>query len=305
MGDIQTAGKVAVITGGASGIGRALAGELARRGAEVVIADRQTQVAQEVVAAIRAAGGKASSAEVDVRSFESLKQLVDATVARCGRLDYFFNNAGIGVGGPIEAYTPADWDDVFDVNLRGVAYGVQAVYPVMIAQGFGHIINTASVAGLLPSVGTASYSASKFAVVGLSKALRVEAAYHGIRVSVLCPGAIRTPILKGGKFGRPKYEITSQERTDRFFESLHPMAPELFAHRALDAVLRDVAVIVIPGWWKLWWVIDRLVPGLTLKWATRMFAEGRRKMNLGEPGALPASDAAAAHRQQVATHDPR
>jgi NAD(P)-dependent dehydrogenase (short-subunit alcohol dehydrogenase family) len=285
MASTQVTGKVAVITGGASGIGRALAEELAARGGEVVVADRQAELARSVAEAIQAAGGKASSAEVDVRSFASLKQLVDATVARCGRLDFFFNNAGIGVAGPIEAYTPADWDDVFDVNLRGVAYGVQAVYPQMIAQGFGHIVNTASVAGLLPSVMTASYSASKFAVVGLSKALRVEAAYHGIRVSVLCPGAVRTPILSGGKYGRPKFEIMSQELTEQFFESLRPIEPRLFAQRAIDAVLRDVAVIVIPGWWKLWWLMDRLAPRLTLRWATHMFATGRRELKLGAPGA--------------------
>jgi NAD(P)-dependent dehydrogenase (short-subunit alcohol dehydrogenase family) len=278
-------GKVAVITGGASGIGRALAEELSRRGAEVVVADRQAELARSVADAIQAAGGKATSAELDVRSFASMKELVDTTVARCGRLDYFFNNAGIGVAGPIEAYTPADWDDVFDVNLRGVAYGVQAVYPQMIAQGSGHIVNTASVAGLLPSIGTASYSTSKVAVVGLSKALRVEAAYHGIRVSVLCPGAVRTPILSGGKYGRPKFDIVSEELTQQFFESLRPIEPALFAQQAVDAVLRDVAVIVIPGWWKLWWLMDRLAPRLMLKWATQAFAIGRREMKVAAPGA--------------------
>lgn len=285
MASRQVTGKVAVITGGASGIGRALAEELARRGGEVVIADRQAELAGSVAESIRAAGGKASSAALDVRSFASVKALVDATVARCGRIDFFFNNAGIGVAGPIEAYTPADWDDVFDVNLRGVAYGVQAVYPQMIAQGSGHIVNTASVAGLLPSIMTASYSASKFAVVGLSKALRAEAAYHGVRVSVLCPGAVRTPILSGGKYGRAKFDIMSQELTEQFFESLRPIEPALFAERAIDGVLRDVPVIVVPGWWKLYLLIDRLAPRLTLRWATQLFASGRRDLKLGAPSA--------------------
>lgn len=288
MAGTQT-GKVAVITGGASGIGRALGEELARRGAEVVLADRQAELAREAAGAIQAAGGKASSAEVDVRSAASVKHAVDATAARCGRLDYLFNNAGIGVGGPIEAYTPADWDDVFDVNLRGVAYGIQAAYPVMIAQGFGHIVNTASVAGLLPSIGSASYGTSKAAVVAMSRALRAEAAYHGVRVSVLCPGVVRTPILRFGKYGRGKFDIVSQEETDRFFESLRPLAPEVFARRAIDAVLRDVPVIVIPAWWKLWWWLDRLTPGLTLKLAARMFAAGRREMNLSGIGRAPAA----------------
>src|SRR5439155_13844601 len=95
-----------------------------------------------------------------------------------------------------------DWHKVFDVNLRGVVNGVQAAYPVMLRQGFGHIVNTASVAGLLPTPTIVSYCAAKHAVVGLSTSLRVEAAEAGVRVSVLCPGAIKTPILEGGKYGK-------------------------------------------------------------------------------------------------------
>ena len=196
------ANKVAFITGGASGIGRALAEELAEQGVEVVLADRQAALAEEVAYAIRQAGGKASAHELDVRDPEQFQRVVDETVARTGRINYLFNNAGIGVAGEIAAYTLADWDDVFDVNLRGVAYGVQAVYPVMRAQRSGHIVNTASMAGLLPTGEAGSYVASKHAVVGLSKVLRVEAKQHGVRVSALCPGVIRTPIMMGGEYGR-------------------------------------------------------------------------------------------------------
>ena len=133
-----------------------------------------------------------------------------------GRIDYLFNNAGIGVGGEVDSYTLDDWNDVFDVNLRGVVHGIQAVYPIMIQQHSGHIVNTASMAGLVATPGPASYTATKHAVVAISKALRVEAERHGVQVSVLCPGAIRTPILTGGKYGR--YNGVSDEQLLKFWE---------------------------------------------------------------------------------------
>jgi NAD(P)-dependent dehydrogenase (short-subunit alcohol dehydrogenase family) len=271
--------KVAVITGGASGIGRAFAEELAARGTEVVVADRQIELAREVAAGICARGGSAHSLEVDVRRFDSVKNLVDTTVWRSGKIDYFFNNAGIGVAAPIEAYTVADWDDVFDVNLRGVAYGIQAVYPQMIAQRSGHIVNTASFAGLVVGGGGGgSYVATKFAIVGLSKVLRVEAAHHDVRVSVVCPGVIRTPLLAGGKYGKMTFEGVSQEWVDRFWESLRPMDPALFARRTIDAVMRNQAVIVYPRWWKLAWYLERLSPGLMLWMATRSCRQMRLEL---------------------------
>src|SRR5262245_52643624 len=136
------AARVAVITGGASGIGWALGEELALRGVEVVLADLQADLAEEVAAGIRREGGRATAALLDVRSHASFQELVRDTVRRAGRIDYFFNNAGIAVGGEIADYAIEDWDDVIDVNLRGVVYGIQAVYPVMIAQRSGHIVNT-------------------------------------------------------------------------------------------------------------------------------------------------------------------
>ena len=279
MANANEGRRVAIVTGGASGIGRAIAEELVRRHVEVVIADRQLELGQQVADALRARGAEAHAAEVDVRSFASVKRVVDETLARSGRLDYFFNNAGIAVSGPMESYALADWDDVFDVNLRGVAYGVQAAYPVMIEQGFGHIVNTASVAGLVPSGGHGSYTASKFAVVGLSKALRVEAACHGVRVSVLCPGAVRTPILNGGKYGR-MLGAGVAEQVERALERIRPIEPELFARRAVAAVLRNVAVIVLPRWWKIPWYVERIAPALNLWLFSRLFERVRRRMTI-------------------------
>ncbi len=195
-------GAVAIITGGASGIGRALGEALARRGAHVVLADRQIELAETVAEGIRAKGGRATAAELDVSDFPAIDRLVRETVESLGRLDYMFNNAGIGISGEVRYYDIKDWERVFDVNIRGVINGVQAAYPVMLRQGYGHIVNTASMAGLFPFPVVISYVTSKYAVVGLSTALRIEAAASGVRVSVLCPGTIRTPILEGGKYGK-------------------------------------------------------------------------------------------------------
>jgi NAD(P)-dependent dehydrogenase (short-subunit alcohol dehydrogenase family) len=165
-----------------------LAEELAKRGCEVVLADRQIDLAQEVASKICASGGKARASNVDVTDFTAVEKLVQETVARMGRLDYIFNNAGIGIGGNVKNFGIEDWNQMMDVNLRGVINGVQAAHKVMITQGFGHIVNTASLAGLMPSPGNVAYATTKYAVVGLSKSLRAESAHFGIRVSVLCPG---------------------------------------------------------------------------------------------------------------------
>jgi NAD(P)-dependent dehydrogenase (short-subunit alcohol dehydrogenase family) len=279
------AGKVAIITGGASGIGAALAREIANAGAEVILADRQADLAEQVAAGIRAHGGRATAAELDVRSLASMSRVVAQAVERLGTVDFFFNNAGIGVGGEIDGYEPADWDDVFDVNLRGVAYGIQAVYPVMIGQRAGHIINTASMAGLIAAPGEGSYTAAKHAVVGLSKALRIEAKRHGVRVSVLCPGAIRTPILSGGKYGRTNVVGLSQEKMLEMWEMLRPMDVDAFARKAARAIARNDAIIVLPRWWQALWYLDRLSPALSAKVWTAVLE--RMRAGIAAAGAQP------------------
>jgi NAD(P)-dependent dehydrogenase (short-subunit alcohol dehydrogenase family) len=278
-------GKVAIITGGASGIGAAIAKQIAAAGAQVVLADRQVELTESVAAAIRGNGGIAVAAELDVRNYASMTRIVEETVARWGAVHYFFNNAGIGIGGEVEAYEPRDWDDIFDVNLRGVAYGIQAVYPVMIRQRSGHIINTASVAGLIPTPGETAYSASKHAVVGLSKSLRVEAKRHGIRISVLCPGAIRTPILTGGRFGRTHTEGVTEQDLLKMWERLRPMDVDVFARKVVAAVARNEPIIVVPAWWKALWYLERLSPALSFRLSVRMFA--RLRADLEAAGARP------------------
>ncbi|MCG8461452.1 MAG: SDR family oxidoreductase, partial [Holophagales bacterium] len=187
---------MAVVTGGASGIGRALGGALAGRGAEVVLADLDEGPAEEAATEIRAAGGRATAARLDVRDGEAFRRLVEATRERHGRLDLLFNNAGIAIAGEVVDYRPEHWAQLFDVNIQGVANGVQAAYPLMVRQGFGHLVCTASMAGLMPSPGGVAYGAAKHAVVGLCRSLRIEARRHRVRVSALCPGVVRTRILE-------------------------------------------------------------------------------------------------------------
>jgi NAD(P)-dependent dehydrogenase (short-subunit alcohol dehydrogenase family) len=271
-------GAVAIVTGGASGIGQALSEALARRGAVVVPADLQGERAQAVAEGIRAHGGQAAAAEVDVVDFAAVNRLVEQTVAAHGRLDYLFNNAGIGINGEVRHYQIADWYRVFDVNLRGVANGVQAAYPVMLRQGYGHIVNTASMAGLVPSPWVVNYTAAKHAVVGLSLALRVEAATAGVRVSVLCPGVVRTPILEaGGKYGKMVQPIAA-ERLRAHFERTHPMDPRKFAQKVLPAVARNRAIIIEPAWWKVFWWLNRLSPRLGEWLAGKALAKARRSL---------------------------
>jgi NAD(P)-dependent dehydrogenase (short-subunit alcohol dehydrogenase family) len=283
-----------MVTGGASGIGRALSEELARRGASVVLADLQGEEAAAVAASLSASGRNAAAATVDVTDFASVERLVDGVARKYGRLDFVFNNAGIGVGGEVRDHTVDAWNRIIDVNVRGVVHGVQAAYPVMLRQGFGHIVNTASMAGLMPSPLTTSYSATKHAVVGLSKGLRIEAAAFGVRVSVLCPGVIRTPLLSGGRFGifvGPLPEAEQRTAARRYFERFRPMDVGVFARKVLDQVARNRAIIVVPRWWRILWWLDRLSPALSLALAGRLVEPARQELagrsHDGGPGTDP------------------
>ena len=261
----------AIVTGGASGIGRTMALELVSRGCTVILADRQIALAEELSASIVADGGNAWARELDVCDYPAVQALVDETVAKTGRLDYMFNNAGIAVGGMTHDLDVNDWDISIDVNIRGVTNGVQACYKLMVEQGFGHIVNTASMAGLIPSTNAVPYSTSKFAVVGLSQALRIEAEYRGVQVSALCPGAIQTPILTGGEFGKLGSGITKEQVT-KFWSAFNPMPADEFAREAIDQVAKNLPLIIVPGWWGRAYLTFRLLPRLWYRWSKKGMA---------------------------------
>lgn len=267
-------GKVAFVTGGGSGIGAALSAKLVDAGAQVWIADRQFDHAKTLAQRLDASGTRAHAVELDVRDPAAVRRAIDAVVDAAGRLDYLFNNAGIGIGGEVDTLTLDDWSDIIDVNLRGVIHGVDAAYPIMIKQGSGHIVNTASMAGLITTSAQAAYSSTKHAVVALSKTLRVEGKTHGVRVSVLCPGVVRTPILTGGEYGHNR--SISRENQQKLGEALRPMDPDEFADQALRAVMRNQAIIVVPRWWKALWYLERLSPALSMRTAATALKRTRQ-----------------------------
>ncbi|MBI2895006.1 MAG: SDR family oxidoreductase [Deltaproteobacteria bacterium] len=269
---------VAVVTGAASGIGHSMAKELSRRGAIVVVADRQEDVARSVAEAIGAGGGRAEAAGLDVRDAAAVDALVGDVMGRHGRLDLLFNNAGMGIGGEAKDFTLEDWRTVVEVNLMGVIHGVQAAYPRMVRQGFGHIVNTASIAAFSAAPYTAVYGATKHGVLGLSRALRIEARPHGVRVSTLCPGVIRTRILvNGGLYGHAKLRVPEKAQLAAW-ERLRPMEPDAFAKKALRQIARNRSIIVLPWWWRLVFWLNRLSPDLADAVMSRLYLRTKREL---------------------------
>ena len=265
-------GKVAVVTGGGSGIGQALGELLARRGAMVVLADLDEDKARAVAEGIREAGGRARAERVDVGDADQVEALVAGVFEQEGRLDYLFNNAGIAVFGEVRDMTLEQWNRLLQVNVHGVVHGIVAAYGRMIDQGFGHIVNTASLAGLVPAPSSTAYVATKHAVVGLSTSLRGEAAAYGVKVSVVCPGLIDTP-MKDNLTYLHLDKGAMVARAARFF-----VTPEHCARVALKGVDRNRPIITVTALARGSWWLYRAVPGLvSSRLGTFMMGQVRRR----------------------------
>ena len=270
---MSAAGKPAIVTGAGSGIGAALCRALDLAGAHVVCTDIDGDAAQATASGL---GSRARAEQLDVTDAAAVQAAVDRVVDSEGRLDLMFNNAGIVWGGDTELLTLDQWNAIIDINVRGVVHGIAAAYPQMLRQGDGHIVNTASMAGLTAAGQVTSYVATKHAVVGLSMALRSEAVPRGIGVLVVCPAAVETPILDkgavGGFVGRD-YFLQSQGG--------RPYNADQLARDTLRAIDRNKAILVKPTVAHAQWLFARAAPILMNRMAMRFVAGQRSRQRSG------------------------
>jgi len=229
-------GKVVVITGASSGIGEATALVLAGRGAKVVLGARGADRLQGLAARIAAAGGEAAYARTDVKRRTDLSDLVTLACERYGKLDVLVNNAGIGPISPLDDLRVEEWEEMIDINIKGVLYGIAAALPVFRKQGFGHFINTASTAGHKTVPNQAVYSATKFAVRAISEGLRQEAG-DKLRVTIISPGFVRTDFVESVTSSELKAQLVASR--DKF-----AMPPDAIARAIAFAIEQPADVDV-------------------------------------------------------------
>jgi NAD(P)-dependent dehydrogenase (short-subunit alcohol dehydrogenase family) len=269
--------RIAIVTGGASGIGRAIATALVARGDTVVVTDINLPGAEAVANRLNSLDrGRAIAAALDVTDAAAVADLYKGVKAEHGSLDLVFNNAGIAIGGLAEELTLDHWNRAINVNLKGVVHGVQAAYPIMLEQRSGHIVNTASLAGLVPMPMGIPYTATKHAVVGLSLGLRAEAAGRGVKVSALCPGFVDTPLLRNVNPDLPTTPL-SGDGTDDIPQPGGFYSPERLAMDVMRGIDRNKALIVAPASGRVVWRLMRINPKLVIQGARLAAARYRRE----------------------------
>jgi NAD(P)-dependent dehydrogenase (short-subunit alcohol dehydrogenase family) len=253
-------GKLVLVTGAGSGIGRETALLCARRGANLAICDIDEATLAETEAEARRLGREVLAQRIDVADRAQMRALAGAVHERAAAVDVLINNAGVGLGASFLETPPEDWDWITQINLMGVVNSCRLFVPAMVDRGGeGHVVNLSSAAGYFPNPSLAAYSATKFAVLGLSEALRVELRPRGIGVTAVCPGLINTPIIRTSPM-RGSIE-TQRERIVRLYERRN-YGPDRVARRILYAVQHNRAVMPVTA--EAWgmWLLARFAPPL-------------------------------------------
>lgn len=229
--------RICIVTGANSGIGYALSEELLNRGATVYMAGRDPAKIATAAGQLSAHGDRVRQIVVDVTKREQVQKAIEGTAAEAGRLDMLFNNAGVGGTTQYEKATLEDWRNIIDTNVWSVIYGTHAAVPIMLRQGSGHIVNTASISGLVPVPFQALYSLTKFGVVGLSECLRYEYAEKGLAFSVICPAFIASAIYNKTMDGKAHGEL-------RIPDDAYPA--DKASSYVLDRVAEQKGIIIVP-----------------------------------------------------------
>jgi NAD(P)-dependent dehydrogenase (short-subunit alcohol dehydrogenase family) len=271
-------GKVAVVTGAASGIGRETALALARRGADLAICDVDETGLKEAATEIHQLGRRVVALPVDVASAEQVAAFADRCYAELGRVDLLVNNAGIGIGGSFVDVPLEEWKTILGINLQGVVHGCHFFLPRMIAAARGgQVVNIASMAGYVGTPGMTAYSMTKFGVVGFSEALRGDLAPDGIGVTAICPGIINTSIVRSSRMYGATATAENRQRGIDFFARRN-YGPDRVARGILKAIQKNRAVAPIsPEAWGAYW-LKRLFPRLLIALTSLAARQARRSL---------------------------
>jgi NAD(P)-dependent dehydrogenase (short-subunit alcohol dehydrogenase family) len=265
-------GKTALVTGSGSGIGRATALELARRGADLFLCDVAEEGLAETARTVEALGRKAHARRVDVAQPEQMRAFADFVHGHVEAVDILMNNAGVGLGAGLLDTTLEDWNWIVGINLMGVVHGLHFFVPRMVAGGRGgHVVNVSSAAGFVASEPLTAYAATKFAVLGLSEAIASELRRHGIGVTAVCPGIINTPITRSSRMRGPGATAENRQRMVELYQWRN-YGPERVARNILRAIQRNRLVAPIsPEAWAMYW-LKRWAPW-AMRWLNRVAAD--------------------------------